>query len=367
MKLPHSIGRRISTIKKYRYRWVFFIALIWTAIDVFLWTRYMQMPFDAKYDSSFQVLNPLAVWMRVAIVFYMSIVMGYLLVFRLKQMFRDYPIIANLILKTAILLLASIFMNFLVHFSYGLIILNVSIPQALYNFYADSSYTPWFWSNNINWMIIFIITQIFIEINEKYSPGIFLDIMLGKYIKPRIEKRIVMFLDLNDSTTIAESLGHMIYFRFIRDFIFYVSTALLEYNGRIYQYVGDEVVVSWMYSEKNVQKCMQALLEARKMLQRHADNFKKRYGQVPEFKVGIHIGEVTVGEIGVLKRDLAMSGDTMNTAARMRTACTELNRKFIVSWDFIDALKLKDWQYESMGHIELKGKSNDIELFALKI
>lgn len=367
MKLNNAIGNKLSAIKKYRYKWVFFIALIWTTIDVLLWIRYMQMPFGSKYDSSFQILTPTAIILRIVIEFYMSLVMGYLLVFRLKQMFRNYPLWANLILKTAILLLASILMNFFLHFSYSLVILNVSLLQALYNFLADSSLTPWFWNNNISWMIIFVVTQIFIEINEKYSPGIFLDILLGKYILPRIETRIVMFLDLKDSTPIAEKLGHPQYFRFIRDFIYYVSIALLEYNGRIYQYVGDEIVVSWMYNEQNMQKSLNALLEARKALQKNAEKFKRRYGIVPEFRVGIHLGEVTVGEIGVLKRDLAMSGDTMNTTARIRTACSELNHKYIVSKDFSDAIKLKDWQCESLGKIELKGKSTELELFALKI
>ncbi|MEO7044167.1 MAG: adenylate/guanylate cyclase domain-containing protein, partial [Ferruginibacter sp.] len=77
--------------------------------------------------------------------------------------------------------------------------------------------------------------------------------------------------------------------------------------------------------------------------------------------------EVTVGEIGVIKKDLAMSGDTMNTAARIRSACNELNRHFIVSKTFVENIDLKQWQTESLGLIELKGKEAGIELFSLKI
>jgi adenylate cyclase len=88
---------------------------------------------------------------------------------------------------------------------------------------------------------------------------------------------------------------------------------------------------------------------------------------VPEFRVGIHLGDVTVGEIGVIKKDLAMSGDTMNTTARIRSASNELNHDFIVSKDFIDNIDLKNWQSESLGIVDLKGKGNGIELFTLKI
>ena len=176
-----------------------------------------------------------------------------------------------------------------------------------------------------------------------------------------------MFIDLKDSTPIAEKLGHKDYFRFIRDFIYSISIALIEYNGRIYQYVGDEIVVSWPYNHTNTKRCMDALIEARKILQRNSERFRRKYGIVPEFRVGIHAGEVTIGEIGVIKKDLAMSGDTMNTTARIRSACSELKQKFIVSKDFIDAIDLKEWQSESLGIIDLKGKDKGIELFALKI
>ena len=176
-----------------------------------------------------------------------------------------------------------------------------------------------------------------------------------------------MFLDLKDSTPIAEKLGTEEYFRFISDFIYFISVAMIEFNGRIYQYVGDEVVVSWTYSHKNTKRCIDSLLEARRLLQRNGNRFRRMYGVVPEFRAGIHVGDVTVGEIGVIKKDIAMSGDTMNTTARIRTACSELNQKFIVSKAFAELMDLKDWQTEDLGVIDLKGKKDGVELVALKI
>jgi adenylate cyclase len=217
-------------------------------------------------------------------------------------------------------------------------------------------------------MLLFVLTQLIIEVNEKYSPGVFMDIMLGRYLEPKVEKRIVMFLDLKDSTPIAEKLGHQQYFKFIREFIYQISNALIEYGGNIYQYVGDEIVVSWIFEPKNTRKCMDALIVARRNLQTKSESFRRKFdGTIPEFRVGIHLGDVTVGEIGVIKKDIAMSGDTMNTTARIRSACSELNQKFIVSKDFMENIDLKVWQSESLGVIELKGKEKGIELFSLKI
>ncbi len=176
-----------------------------------------------------------------------------------------------------------------------------------------------------------------------------------------------MFLDLKDSTPIAEKLGHNQYFLFIREVIFHISMALIEHGGIIYQYVGDEIVVSWLYSKKNSRNALRAVIEARKNIQKNSNLFRARYGMIPEFRVGIHVGDVTVGEIGVIKRDLAMSGDTMNTTARIRSACNELNQKFIVSKEFVESSDLEEWQTESLGLVELKGKATDLELFSLKI
>ena len=204
------------------------------------------------------------------------------------------------------------------------------------------------------------------EINEKYSPGVFWDILMGRYIQPKVEKRIVMFIDLQDSTPIAEKLGSKDNFRFIRDFIFFVSTALLEYDGRIYQYVGDEIVVSWLYSPKNVLKCIDALALSSKLLKKESSYFNSRYGFVPEFKAGIHAGEVTVGEIGIIKKDIAMSGDTMNTAARIRSSCNELNHRYIASKDLLGSTTIK-WKVENLGFIDLKGKTESVELIGINI
>jgi adenylate cyclase len=142
---------------------------------------------------------------------------------------------------------------------------------------------------------------------------------------------------------------------------------LPKYDGRVYQYVGDEIVAWWPSTGMNARKCIHAIIEARKILNMNAEIFKRRYDILPEYKVGIHTGDVTVGQVGIAKKDLVMSGDTINTAARIRSECTELNQKFLVPKEMIDLSAMKDWQTESMGIVELKEKNESIELFALKI
>jgi len=351
-----AITPKLSVLNKYRFRVVLTIAISWTIVDLVAVTLFSK---PADHRSSQLAL-------RESIVFLMSGVMGYLLVFVLRKRFRNYLLWMGLLLKSVTLIFAAFVMNGLLYL-FSSIQSSIPIGNSFRNFFYEIEHTGLLIQKLLFWLILILATQLIIEINEKYSPGVFFDILLGKYVRPKTENRIVAFIDLNDSTSIAEKLGHMQYFKFIREFIYHISNALIEYDGRIYQYVGDEIVVSWMYNEKNVRRCLKAVIEARRNIQKESVKFKRDFDLVPEFRVGIHIGEVTVGEIGVIKKDIAMSGDTMNTTARIRSACSDMNRKFVVSKDFIEKSDLEDFQWESMGLVELKGKRREIELFHLKI
>lgn len=346
-----------TALTGFRIRRVVYIALFWTSIDII----------STGLDLNMHESHTKSIIVRTVLVFLMSTVMGYLFVFTLKNIFRNSSLVVNFIAKAVILLFAALTMNFLAHFADSLLSEGLSVKGSMYNFYENVVDGNWLMRRTMYWIVLFVFTQLYLEINDKYSPGVFLDIISGKYMQPKIENRIIMFLDLKDSTPIAEKLGHRQNFLFIREFIYAVSLAIIEHDGIIYQYVGDEIVVSWRYNKTNMRQCLASVIVARKNIQKKSERFRRKYGIVPEFRVGIHTGDVTVGEIGIIKKDLAMSGDTMNTTARIRSACNELNEKFIVSKDFAEKSNLQSFQMENLGLVDLKGKAIGVELYSLKI
>ncbi|WP_207511522.1 adenylate/guanylate cyclase domain-containing protein [Longitalea luteola] len=363
-----NINVRQGFISKYRTKQVLVIALLWTLIDTGV---YLFRFFDDYIDNA-ELPYAMQAWvvmiLRFVLIFFICLAMAWLLIYQLKHFIRNLPLWLSLLLKSIILVIAAFLLNFILHFTYIWLIEKKTLTPELGISYYRIFQTSLFVSQMFRWLIVFLITILLIEVNEKYSPGVFFDILAGRYITPKIEKRTVMFIDLVDSTAIAEQLGHKKYFRFIRDFIYFISVALLENDGQIYQYVGDEVVVSWIVKKPNAnRKCLQALLDCKRMLQRNKNYFRKQYGIVPEFRAGIHTGEITIGEIGVIKKDLAMSGDTMNTAARLRSATSELNQTVIISKDFAAQTNLKNWEPISLGLVDLKGKESAMELYALKL
>jgi len=355
-----------SVVNKRRLPIVIIIALSWTLADFILFLIQMSSDsFSFKYQEA-GANTFKAILLRELNVLVVSFVIGFLLISVLRRLFRYSSPWVHIVLKTLILIAAGLIMSFLIYISFELIIRHRTFDAAIDRFFQNTFRTQWIFPKMAEWTILYIWTQLAIEVNEKYSPGVFLAIFLGKYLRPREESRIVVFIDLRNSTPIAEKLGNN-YFEFIRDFIFCISAGVMEHDGRIYQYVGDEIVAWWPSSKENAKKAINALIESRKILNINNNVFTNNYDIVPEYKAGMHMGTVTVGQVGISKKELVMSGNTINTASRIRSACTDLNQKFLVSKDIIDILEMKDWQSESMGEVDLKGKNENLELFALKI
>lgn len=62
---------------------------------------------------------------------------------------------------------------------------------------------------------------------------------------PREEDRIFLFLDLNSSTVLAEELGHIRYSELSKCCLADLALSVKKYKATVYQYVGDEAVLSW--------------------------------------------------------------------------------------------------------------------------
>ena len=178
-----------------------------------------------------------------------------------------------------------------------------------------------------------------------------------------------MFLDLRSSTAIAEQLGEERYFNFLKDVYKEATPGILAYEGEIYQYVGDEIVVSWpVASGIHEANCVQSFFEIQKLIHKRKPFFKEKYGVIPEFKAGLHYGHVMAGEIGVVKRDIAFSGDVMNTTSRIQEKCNELGVDILISKYLIDKLGMSETGYQAreLGVIQLKGKMQKVSLFTVQ-
>ncbi len=213
-----------------------------------------------------------------------------------------------------------------------------------------------------------ILINLLKEARKKFGPGIMLKLFSGKYYHPKIEDRIFMFLDLKASTTIAEKLGHIKYSSLIQDCFYDITEIVDKCRAEIYQYVGDEIVLSWV-TETGLENnnCFRMYFEFRKKLYDKKEYYLKKYSLLPEFKAGMNCGTVTVCEIGEIKKDIAYHGDVHNTASRIQGLCNVYDKEVLIS-DSLNRVMPKDKMYrqELIGELSLKGKETTVGVYSLE-
>ncbi|GAB5398857.1 MAG: hypothetical protein Aureis2KO_04420 [Aureisphaera sp.] len=191
-------------------------------------------------------------------------------------------------------------------------------------------------------------------------------ILIGKFYEPHEEKRIFMFLDLKDSTKLAEQLGHIKYSRLVQD-CFNDLGVVIENEAEIYQYVGDEAVLTWnLKTGLRKANCIHAFYNFKKRLQKKEAYYLKKYNCMPFFKAGLNGGVVIATEVGKYKKEIAYHGDTINTASRIQNKCNEYGQELLISENLKDALSYSAFQFELLGNIPLKGKQDEVGIYAVR-
>lgn len=290
--------------------------------------------------------------------------------FFLKNMFRKLPIWLSTILRMTLTFILFLIVSVVVVFAYWIFRYpgELSFIQFEKEFVQNILLTPSFLMLMVDLGFLAFLSILILEISDKYGPGGLRNLIQGRYNKPRKENRIFLFLDINDSTTIAEKIGHEKYFNMLHDFFADITEPIIANWGHIYQYVGDEVVICWKNTNKNKRRCLGFISQAVEVFEKKADYYMKEYGVVPSFKAGVHAGNVTAGYIGIIKKDLVFSGDTLNTTARIRSKCHELKHTFILSIDFLHDFDVPEsYKVNEIGEMEFKGRKEKSKVYSLEL
>ncbi|MEO0470897.1 MAG: adenylate/guanylate cyclase domain-containing protein [Bacteroidota bacterium] len=242
-----------------------------------------------------------------------------------------------------------------------------TIDHQIWGVLADNMFTPTSYMLLIYSAFISIIFNLIRQMNLMFGPGILYKVMTGKYHNPKEEGRIFMFLDLRSSTTYAERLGHMLYSQLIQDCFYDLTEAVRKHNAEIYQYVGDEAVLTWpLETGLKAANCLHAFFTFNDTIQKRADYYFNKYDLVPAFKAGVNMGLVTVAEVGVVKKEIAYHSDVLNTAARIQGRCNEFGKQILISQKL--KKEITDWNglsFEEVGTVSLKGKLRKITIFCV--
>lgn len=232
---------------------------------------------------------------------------------------------------------------------------------------SDNLFSLRFLGHYLYWSLLMGASMLMVRLNDQYGSGS-LSYLTGRYHKPRQEMRIFMFLDMRSSTAIAEQLGHVKYFQLLNELFTDITDPIVYSRGEIYQYVGDEISVTWtLRNGVRRQRCIRCFLDIRSKLKRRSQHYKDRYGIIPTFKAGFHYGPVTTGEVGLVKRERIYSGDVVNTAARIQNTCNEYGVDNLLSKDLLEILHLPaTYRTREIGSIALRGKRESTSLWTIE-
>ena len=298
---------------------------------------------------------------------------GYIIVFRLGSRYRKksfaFGIIYSGLVFTIIYLafgIGGLFIMDLLYFVFRMDFL--SAVATSWNNVLFNIKVPSFFINMGVWAFLTCCTQFIIQVSDKFGPGILWKFLTGKYYHPREEERIFMFLDLKSSTTIAEKTGSNKFFRLLKEIFSDITEPIINSRGEIYQYVGDEVIVTWPAKTGLLgNNCLLCFYRIKQALEKRREHYLKEYGLVPSFKAGMHIGEATVGEIGIIKKDIVFSGDVLNTTSRIEAECNKHDVNIILSSALLQRMPMNgEYKKIPLGEIQLRGKEEKLSLSTIE-
>lgn len=263
-------------------------------------------------------------------------------------------------------------------FALNLVVLVVSVILVQFDFFPFDNYSDLLKIFSFEYdmvpmgllqmALVIIGINFMMEVNKKFGPGNLWNLFIGKYHQPVVEERIFMFLDLKDSTTHAEKLGHIKYSQLIQTCFLYLNDLITKCGGQIYQYVGDEAVLTWDMNDENaVKNSLELYYRFQDLLISKTDKFEKEYGFVPTFKAGLNEGSVTAAEVGNIKREIAYHGDVLNTCSRIQEQCNVYKKKLLISEVFANKMaNLNQFKKELIGSLSLKGKTEVINVYSVE-
>jgi adenylate cyclase len=230
-----------------------------------------------------------------------------------------------------------------------------------------------FTDEHLAWALPFFVVmavaiQLVLQMNRLIGANVLRYFMAGIYHRPRPEERIFLFLDLEGSTQLAERLGSARYFELLRRLVDDLTEPVLATQGEIYQYAGDEIVVTWPLAlGVRSGNCVRCFFAIRSALLLQSGRYQRDFGAVPRLRGGLHGGDVTAGEIGDLKMQIVFVGDILNTAARLEEYAKREALDLVVSGSLLERLELPSGLSASRcGELALRGKEERVIAFRVE-
>lgn len=186
---------------------------------------------------------------------------------------------------------------------------------------------------------------------------------------------VIWFCDLRNSTPIADNMTREEFLRYLNQFFDCMAGAVTDHGGEVLRFVGDAVLAIFPIvcdgneydGARHAEAAAAAAIDAAVQASERVDvlNGSARVGGRERigFGIGLHVGDVTYGNIGIPERlEFTVIGAAANEAARIEALTKELGVPIILSEEFAD---IYNGKVKPLGSHSLRGIGHEISVFTL--
>ncbi|MGE0160184.1 MAG: adenylate/guanylate cyclase domain-containing protein [Gemmatimonadales bacterium] len=180
----------------------------------------------------------------------------------------------------------------------------------------------------------------------------------------------ILFSDLSGFTTLAENMDPENLLTLLNEYLDDMTQVVLDEGGTLDKYIGDAVMAFWNAPKAYPDHADRAMRAAVTM-QRHMDALNRRWGggaggEELKVRIGIHTGEVVVGNLGGEGRfSYSAIGDAVNLAARLEPANKTYDTLNMVSQATLEAADASKVRVRELDYVAVKGKEEPVVVYEL--
>lgn len=176
----------------------------------------------------------------------------------------------------------------------------------------------------------------------------------------------ILFSDIRGFTSLSEKMHPKTVVQMLREYFSLMVGAVFQFHGTVDKYIGDALMAIFgapTPQPKHAELAVRAALEMKTLLSRfNAERVKT--GQEPlEIGIGIHTGNVVVGNIGSEKRlEYTAIGDAVNLSSRLEGINKEYGTSIIIS-EFTYHQISAQMIVRELDEVRVKGRRKPVKIY----
>ena len=178
----------------------------------------------------------------------------------------------------------------------------------------------------------------------------------------------VFFSDIANFTDISEGLPPEILLEHLSDYFDGMSREILSTDGTLDKYIGDSVMAFWgapVFQKDHANRACHAALACKRFTDEFCRYSLDKHKPIFRTRMGIHTGEVVVGNIGNHERmNYTIIGDSVNLASRLEGLNKHYNTNILLSSSTYELIK-NDFVARKLDLIAVKGRAEGLLIYEL--